>query len=79
LSVGRIAASPQFSVIKEGVNLLHVVAQSQTDRRELLAVGLMPCQAGLPDAEERVANLVPEGIDLRCVIAPASDRRMKCR
>jgi hypothetical protein len=67
MSVRPHRSQPRFGLIKEGVNLLHVVARSGS--RELLAVGRMPRQRESPDPEERVANLLPEGVDLRCVIA----------
>src|SRR5512132_3703611 len=64
--VGRPHRSqPRFGLIKEGVNLLHVVARSGS--RELLAVRRMPRQRGSPDPEELVANSVEEGVDLRRV------------
>jgi hypothetical protein len=37
-----------FGLIKEGVNLLHLVATSQEPKRELLAVGLLRCQKRMP-------------------------------
>jgi len=45
-NVGPHSRQPLFGLIKEGVNLLHLVARPQTGRRELLVVGLIPCQRG---------------------------------
>jgi hypothetical protein len=66
--VGRSNRSqPRFGLVKEGIDLLHVVAMP--GGRELVAVGRRPRQRGWPDAVERVANNVEEGIELRFVIA----------
>ena len=53
--VGRSNRSqPRFGLVKEGIDLLHVVARPGS--RELLVVGRMPRQRGSPDPEELVAN-----------------------
>jgi hypothetical protein len=52
-----------FGLIKEGVNLLHLVARPQTGRCELLVVGLIPCQWRWADPKKRVTKLFPEGVD----------------
>ena len=60
---------PLFGFIKEGVNLLHLVTRPQTGKRELLFVGLISCQRGLPDPKKRVTKLFPEGVHLRRRVA----------
>src|SRR5215204_4549863 len=68
-NVGPHRRQPLFGLIKEGVNLLHLVAKPQTGRCELLVVGLIPCQRGWPDPKRRVTKLFPEGVHLRRRVA----------
>ncbi len=57
----------KIGLIKEGVNLLHVVARPVG--RELLAAGRRPRLSGSPDPEERVADDAAEDVHPPLVIA----------
>ena len=70
------ASQPRFGLIKEGVNLLRVVARSGS--REMLAVGRTPRQRGSAYPEERVANGAAESVRLPLVIAEPQTGGWKC-
>ena len=69
LVAGLHLSQPLFGFITEGVNLVHVIA-APPGKPEPLVVGLIRCERGLPDPEERVANLLSERVDLRRLVAP---------
>jgi hypothetical protein len=64
-------SQPLFGFITEGVNLVDVVA-APPGKSEPLVVGLIRCEGGLPDPEERVANLLSVRVDLRRIVARPS-------
>ena len=73
-------AEPRLGLVKEGINVRHVVARPHTGGRELLVPNIRSCQRGLPYPEEGVADGLKERINLLWVIARphAGDGKSLC-